>query len=177
VSATLPARRVTLRGEVEYGGDARAKLSEPGDAVLVRRGRLRSFVILCPDGCGDILTINLDPRAGPAWRLYSRRGDVTLYPSVWRSSGCGAHFIVWRSALIWCGPSEDEGEPPAYDVALERRILEVANNTSLTPFTVIADKLDELPWDVARACRNMVKKNLLVGGEGKDSQSYMLVTP
>jgi len=40
--------------------------------------------MLCPDGCGERIVLNLDPRAGPAWRLYDRKEKTTLYPSVWR---------------------------------------------------------------------------------------------
>ena len=174
MTAARVARRITMQGQVEYGGEARAKLSAPGDAVVVRRGQLRSFVIVCPDGCGDVLTINLDSRAGPAWRLYNRKGSITLFPSVWCSSGCGAHFIIWRNAIVWLGAFEDENEEPDYDTALERRILEVLDATTLTHFTAIAGRLDELPWDVARACRRLLEKKRLVCGAGKDSQSYRL---
>jgi hypothetical protein len=46
--------------------------------------------------------VNLDPRAGPAWKLYDREDSLTLFPSVWRESGCEAHFILWRNRLIRC---------------------------------------------------------------------------
>jgi hypothetical protein len=62
-----------------------------------------------PRGCGEVFPINLDPRAGPAWRLYSdpRRG-VSLYPSVWRESGCESHYVIWRNRIYLFGRYEDE---------------------------------------------------------------------
>src|SRR5580658_1838817 len=107
--------RLILKSDVTQRHEAEGLLSEPGAAVLVRRGVLRSIAIACPDGCGEHLTINLDPRAGPAWRYYGRGADVSLYPSIWRDSGCRSHFIVWRSHIYWCDWN-DELEAPIEDV-------------------------------------------------------------
>jgi hypothetical protein len=76
--------------------------------VTVTRGAPRSIVILCPDGCGEVLTVNLDRRSGPAWRFFERRGTLTIYPSIWRDSGCRAHFIIWNSEILWCDGGEAE---------------------------------------------------------------------
>jgi hypothetical protein len=93
-------------------------LNEPGDAVLVRRGVLRSMVMSCPDGCGEVLTVNLDGRAGKAWRHYARGDDVSLFPSVWRDSGCESHYILWRSRIYWCDWG-DELELPMAEVVTQ----------------------------------------------------------
>src|SRR4051794_6992334 len=75
-----------------------------GGAVIVDRGRPRSLVLNCPDQCGSVLTVNLDPKAGKAWTLYYIVGRTfSLYPSVWRSDGCRSHFIIWRSMLYLFG--------------------------------------------------------------------------
>ena len=84
-----PARALTIRGEAEYRDQVELVLKDPGDAALVRRGVLRSILICCPDGCGETLVVNLDPRAGKAWRIDTRGGGTTLYPSVWRDGGRG----------------------------------------------------------------------------------------
>lgn len=55
------ARTAQYRGQVEYRDEATSLVTEPGDLVLVVRGRPRSVVIGCPDGCGEVLTVNLDP--------------------------------------------------------------------------------------------------------------------
>src|SRR3954451_5083712 len=122
---TGPARCIRLRGEAEYREDGEGLLEKPGDAVLVRRGALRSVLMRCPDGCGETLVVNLDPRAGKAWKLDMRAGKATLYPSVWRDGGCGSHFIVWRGHVLWCDRFEEGNVEPSYDAAaLQRRVLE-----------------------------------------------------
>jgi hypothetical protein len=89
-----PARKVRMVGDAEYRDQAEATLGQPGDASLILRGRPRAIVMACPDGCGETLVVNLDGRAGKAWRFDMRRGGLTLFPSVWRDGGCGSHFIV-----------------------------------------------------------------------------------
>lgn len=97
--------RVRHRGTTEYRDEAKALLEKPGDVVLVERGVPRSFVMRCPDGCGETLAINLDRRAGKAWRLQAEQNStVSLYPSVWKADGCRSHFIVRKSRIIWCEP-------------------------------------------------------------------------
>src|SRR5438105_3352414 len=98
------AREIRLRAEVQHRHEGDALLKSPGDAVLVNRGRPRSLLIACPDGCGETLVVNLDQRSGPAWRFYRHASGVSLSPSVWREGGCESHFIVWRGRIIWCGP-------------------------------------------------------------------------
>lgn len=95
---------------VETQGDARAALAGRPDAlVVVRRHWTRAVLFNCPDGCGDVLVINVDPSAGQAWRLREDEGGgITLMPSVWRSSGCYAHFILWRSRVWWCRYFDDD---------------------------------------------------------------------
>jgi hypothetical protein len=91
---------LTARTQVE----ARALLADhPDQIVVLRRGQARAVLFMCPDGCGDLLTINVDPEAGRAWRLREESDrNLTLMPSVWRTSGCNAHFVVWRSQVWWC---------------------------------------------------------------------------
>src|SRR6266478_332599 len=122
-------------------GEASAYLKAPGDAVIVERGRPRLLMLSCPCGCGEELPINLDARAGPAWRLYrNRRTGMSLFPSVWRESGCESHFVVWGDKIFLFGQYEededmmetsslqtDSGEPLADAV---RRVL----SDNLAPF-------------------------------------------
>ena len=99
------ATRIRQRGTTEYRDEANLLLEEPGDAVLVERGVPRSLVMRCPDGCGETLAINLDRRAGKAWRLHTEKNaTLSLYPSVWKADGCRSHFIVRQSRIIWCEP-------------------------------------------------------------------------
>lgn len=150
------ARVVTLRGEAEHHAAGVALLRNPGDLALIRRGRLRTAILRCPDGCGADITLNLDPRAGKAWRLYRTRRGLTLYPSVWRDSGCGAHFILWNDRIIWCDVYGDFGESADEDLALDEKALALLQPDIAISFVEIADKLQVIPWAALRACERLV---------------------
>jgi Family of unknown function (DUF6527) len=99
------AERIRFRGTVASRREASVRLKVPGDAVLVVRGRPRLLIISCPCGCGEQFPINLDSRAGPAWRLYGdRRRGLSVYPSVWRESGCESHYVIWKNDVGETGP-------------------------------------------------------------------------
>lgn len=155
-----------VKGQVERRHEADDLTTAPGDAAVVVRGRERSIVIACPDGCGERLTINLDPAAGPAWRLYRTRRGLTLYPSVWRESGCKSHFIVWHNALIWCDRWEEGNvEPPPTDLDLPQRVR-AALTPEPRPYVEIAAKVGEIPWEVLRACRMLARSGQAREGAG-----------
>jgi hypothetical protein len=83
--------------------EARATLlNDPLALVLVERGVRRALVFHCPSGCGEVLSINLDLRAGPAWTVRIAQDELSLLPSVWRTEGCKAHFVLWRNSVWWC---------------------------------------------------------------------------
>jgi hypothetical protein len=163
------ARRVNFKVEVEFRRDADDLTLAPGDSVVVVRGRPRSFVMACPDGCGERLTINLDERSGPAWRFYETGYGVTLFPSVWRESGCKSHFIVWHDAILWCDPYlETESEPENLTPELADRVFEILDDRYV-PFAELALQLDAIPWEAARACR-ILKAD---GRAEEDSESHI----
>lgn len=162
------ATRFDLKGEVVHRHEADELLSHPGAAALVRRGVLRSIVIACPDGCGEQLTINLDSRAGPAWRYYGSGSETSLFPSVWRDSGCRSHFIVWRSRIYWCDWSE-ELEVPLADV-VER--VRGALGTRLESYASIADRLELVPWAVLSACHRLCLDKVAVEGHGEQRGNF-----
>jgi hypothetical protein len=168
---TTPARRIRLCAEVEHRHDADAFLKTAGDAVLVHRGRPRSLVIACPDGCGEVLAVNLDPRSGKAWRIYRKGSAISLSPSVWRDGGCESHFIVWRGQIIWGSRFEYDNQELAYDQALETEVLEALSAVQFRSPQEIADQLNEIPWDVMEAARNLVSRGLAEYGSGAQRQS------
>jgi len=57
------------------------------------------------------LVVNLDARMGKAWRLRESSRGLTLMPSVWRTSGCRSHFVLWNSTVWWCRLDEDDETP------------------------------------------------------------------
>ena len=150
------ARRIRHKGTVESRHDADVLLEMPGDIVVVLRGVARSVVIACPDGCGSKLTINLDPRAGKAWRAYHREEGFTLYPSIWRDSGCGAHFIVWRDAILWCSPDRFDGDVPSFNAEVTEQVWHSLSAGARTEIE-IAGAIDAVPWDVRRHLDQLIE--------------------
>lgn len=94
--------RISFKGIIRNRNELENLLVNAGDFVVVKRGRRRLFILRCPCGCGDDLLINLDERSGPAWRLYLRAGNYSLYPSFWRDTKCKSHFIIWNNKIHWC---------------------------------------------------------------------------
>ncbi|WP_174292358.1 DUF6527 family protein [Sphingomonas bacterium] len=155
---TMPARKVHLLGNASYRDEAEAMLAAPGDAALVERGVLRSLVLRCPDGCGETLVVNFDPRAGKAWRLYQRRGAVSVYPSVWLDGGCESHFIIWKDRILWCDVFEEGNEEPDYDPAIEPLVLDALPADRFVDPATIAQELDLIVWDAGKALRRLVAR-------------------
>lgn len=170
---TAPARMLHLVGEAEYRDEAEAKLAKPGDATLVVRGRTRSVVMACPDGCGETLVVNIDPRAGKAWRMDTRGEGLTLYPSVWRDGGCRSHFIVWRGFLIWCDRFILGNQEPRYDPSIEEAVLSAMDVSTPLTAEVIAYAIDELVYDVNRAANRLVGYGL--ARSWKESHTWFFV--
>jgi len=164
----MKATRVRDRGTVSHRHLAGALMERSGDVALVERGVLRSCVMRCPDGCGDILTINLDPRTDKAWRFYRKRRQVSVFPSIWRDTGCGSHFIIWSHTIVWCANDWREEEVVVEDEEnLRIRAYSICTD-EWQHFSQIAEKLDEVPWDVNRACSYLSRHTgRLVEGEGK----------
>ncbi|MEJ0011254.1 MAG: DUF6527 family protein [Bauldia sp.] len=169
------ASKIALKGSVERQAEAVRLVPQPGDVALVERGVLRSLVMRCPDGCGDVLTINLDIRSGKAWRLYRNpRGELTLYPSVWRDTGCEAHFILWRDKVLW-GRGDERGAWS--DSELRQHVLEQLPPSGNQPihFEEIAARLAEPPWEVLWECRSLVRSRLAVMSE--DERHFAAASP
>jgi len=160
------AVRIVLKGVSGTHGEALALVRESGDIALVERGRLRALVCMCPCGCGDAITINLDRRAGKAWMLYRRGNGISLYPSVWRDSGCESHFVVWNNRVLWL-----EGDwlfDEDHIDHLVSKIIPLIPNHEFVHFRDIAERIDEVPWSVLRACRKLARAGMVA--EGQDEQ-------
>jgi len=157
--------RIVFKGTTGTHGEALALVRESGDIALVERGRLRALLCMCPCGCGDVITVNLDRRADKAWSLYRRGNSISLYPSVWRDSGCESHFVVWSNRVLWLEEdwlfADDQIDQLMVDV------LPLIPNHEFVHFRDIADKLDEIPWAVIRACRKLVRADQLAEGRDK----------
>lgn len=162
-----------ILGTADSYSDAAARLSAAGEGVIVERaGKQRQLVLQCPDGCGEVLSINLDRSVGPAWRLYHRRGAWSLYPSIDRPTGCQSHFILSNKRIIWCDwwdwyDEEDLEE----QIEVVRPYL---RQDHFTDFVQIAGAIDAIPWDVLVACRALVRRGIAEEGSGRDRGAFRL---
>jgi len=172
----MRASRYTMCGQVERYGEAVALLAKPGDCALVVRGGVqRQFVMKCPDGCGESLSVNLDARSGKAWRLYERRGRWSLFPSIDRPTGCQSHFVLWHSRVLWCDFDDYRDTVDATPVGADRILPLLAGGPA--NYVHLADQLDEIPWDILTACRSLVRVGQLAEREGLERGVFLLVTP
>lgn len=158
---TRRATQIRFLGQAQGQGASRMMLEDLGDVVLDFREVPRALVMKCPDGCGQMLSVNLDRRSGKAWRLYGHGDKLTLYPSVWRDDGCKAHFILWKGRIIWCDGDSAVGWDDRELVARVARVL-----TGVAPRAVdyveIAQHLDAIPWEVLWACESLVRSRQAV---------------
>ena len=153
------ATKIRYLGEAAGQGASRALLKDLGDVALDFRDVPRSLVMKCPDGCGQMLSINLDRRSGKAWRLYGRGDQLTLFPSVWRDEGCEAHFILWRGQIMWCDSKSTVGWHDPELIARVRRLLEGAAPRSIDHVD-LALQLDAIPWETLWACESLVRSGI-----------------
>lgn len=167
-------RKVRYLGSTASQGEALARLSSPADIVLVERGVPRSAVMRCPDGCGELLTINLDRRTGKAWRFYDRDNGVSLYPSVWRTTGCRSHFIIWEGGIYWNDGRDGFRRPLEYE-RLTDAVLRLLSFDRFTSPESIADDLEEVPWAIASVCRKLKLDGQAEEGVGNLEGSYRLL--
>jgi hypothetical protein len=151
-------KRLNIRGKVDSRAKASAYLKHPGDAVIVDRQGPRWLVLACPCGCGAELPVNLDRRAGPAWRIYESNKGMSVYPSVWRDTDCKSHFIIWRNRILVLGTEYGEswiGEADGDPDELMQRVLEILSDREKS-VEEISDQIPGTePWDVLRCCRRL----------------------
>jgi len=168
---TIP---LTVTAVVESRADVGARLNSAGDAVLIARDRPRWLILRCPCGCGEDVPINLDSRAGKAWRYYGRSGrGATLFPSVWRDSGCESHFIIWSGHILLLDTHvDDDTWLPDSLGDLVQRVNESWPADGLTSYVDVADRMGEIPWDVLEACRQLARDGVLVEGTGRDRTMF-----
>lgn len=141
-----------LRGTGERFSEASALLKAPGDYAFITRGVPRSIIMQCPDGCGEVITVNLDRRSGPAWRAFRQANLLTIYPSIWKETGCKAHFIVWNNRLLWCDQYETTDWDNETLIATVHRVLPGVGLPHVH-FEEVALQLEAVPWEVLWACQ------------------------
>jgi Family of unknown function (DUF6527) len=102
------SRNYKEREDKSYSGFVRVRTQDEAleilaledKLVLVERGEPRSLKLRCPCGDGHVVTVNLDPTVGLAWRLRVAGSSLSLSPSVWLETGCRCHFILRRNKIF-----------------------------------------------------------------------------
>jgi hypothetical protein len=158
---------LTIKARVNSRTNASAHLKRPGDAVIVDRQGPRWLVLSCPCGCGAEVPVNLDRRAGPAWRIYESSKGTSVYPSVWRDTDCESHFIIWRDNIFLMGPWYGESwidEIEESESRLLQRVLEALSDCEQSA-EEISDRIPgSEPWDVFHCCRRLCRLGKAVEG-------------
>jgi hypothetical protein len=78
--------------------------------VLGEGPHLWAVALLCPCGCAARIHLNLLPGVRPRWRVIENaNGTVSIYPSVWRQTGCTSHFSVRYGRIEWYNPIDKRG--------------------------------------------------------------------
>lgn len=77
---------------------------ERTEFLLVRDGKVDKWACFdCPGGCGERISLSLNPSRHPAWRLRQDWiGRPTLEPSVHQRNACACHFWVRAGRIVWC---------------------------------------------------------------------------
>ncbi len=166
-----------IRARVSSRSGASSYLKQPGDAVVVDRQGPRWLLMSCPCGCGAELPVNLDKRAGPAWRMYQSKKGTTVYPSVWRDTDCQSHFIILRDKILLF--DKRHGDDWVYDDELdeddlEKKVLAVLSTTEPQSAEQVSDEIPfSLPWDVLRCCRRLCRRGLVSEGRGSAAGTFL----
>lgn len=164
-------RTAQIKDIVQREAEASGVLREPGDLALVRRGVPRLLVMKCPDGCGDTLRINLDPRTGKAWKLYQDRDGISLYPSVWRETGCESHFVIWGNQIHW-NDGRDLTYSRSYDQPMREAILEELSASHFELARHVADRLGIVPWTVSHILNALEREGKVVSRKSGRKITY-----
>ncbi len=75
-----------------------------GYLVVVQDGDILKWAcISCPGGCGETISLSLNPNRRPRWSIVSDwwcRPSVS--PSVHQKNSCGCHFWIRNGEIHWC---------------------------------------------------------------------------
>ena len=72
--------------------------------VTIQAGEPAFGVMICPCGCGETLNLRFLQNRRPRWDLLSKKGNATVRPSIWRTTGCRSHFFLINGRVAWCPP-------------------------------------------------------------------------
>ena len=172
----MKKKDLSLKSIVKSRSEISSQLEAPGDAILIIRGEPRWLLLKCPCGCNDEIPVNLDWRAGNAWRIYGGVDErLTLFPSVWRDTNCRSHFIIRNGQIALIDETQFEmfqsASHPDFSL-LVRRLEGLWPAEGWVHYVEVADQMGEIPWDVLDGCWYLVGKGVLVAGRGRRRSKF-----
>ena len=79
--------------------------------LMGENGHFSCAAMMCPCGCGKVIQLNLVAGTRPVWtvELDSDTRTVTLWPSIWRTTGCRSHFLLRSGRVQWAPDADFRG--------------------------------------------------------------------
>ncbi len=70
--------------------------------IVGNKGYYWQAIMPCPCGCKEKLYINFIEDQHPCWTYEIEDSKkITLYPSLWRKTGCKSHFFIRKGKTVW----------------------------------------------------------------------------
>lgn len=86
----------------EIVNDVPKIISERKIFVITEGTHLDSLVFICPCGCNSSIFLNLLDDAKPCWKYrITKRGNISIIPSIKRKVGCKSHFYIREGRIKW----------------------------------------------------------------------------
>lgn len=86
----------------EYVSDTPLNIPKFKVFVICEGSNPDSLVFKCPCGCQVDIHLNLLTDASPSWEVVRyKKHKHSIYPSVWRTTGCRSHFFLRNNKIIW----------------------------------------------------------------------------
>jgi hypothetical protein len=85
-----------------------------------------------------------------------------LYPSYWRDTACGSHFVILKNSIYWLNNRNNFERNWTVSSELEDKVLECLKEDEFTDSVTLADKCNIVPWECVQACKQLAEKGLCV---------------
>jgi hypothetical protein len=86
----------------EYLNELPEKIPKNKILVIAEGRNPDTLAFLCPCGCKSVILLNLLEDAKPRWSFQlSKKGNISIFPSIWRHVGCKSHFVICNSKVKW----------------------------------------------------------------------------
>ncbi len=74
--------------------------------LIGEKENLWQAALICPCGCNSIIQLNLLKESRPRWKVYfDKKNNLSLSPSIHKTSGCKSHFFLTKGKIEWARSS------------------------------------------------------------------------